>query len=173
MAAPPRRVPCPLPRACPAWRFTWRCSLATPPLPRHDSPFSRRYRGSLLSFLLPPAPAPPLPPFIFQKLPGVPHDLLHISYFVPQLLYRASVDFGERAEERREEREGWQPRGRGVVPARILIFLSAPLAGYIQNRLGPHLLFVSLTSKMVQAATAAKARPEKNRSAVEENRRDV
>lgn len=71
------------------------------------------------------------------------HDLLHISYFVPQLLYRASVDFGRGL----ERRQGLCGVGGGA--ARILIFLSAPLLGYIQNRPGPHLFFVSLASKAV------------------------
>lgn len=40
----------------------------------------------------------------------VPRDLLHISYFVPQLLYRASVDFGRGLE--RQRGRGTR-RGRG------------------------------------------------------------
>lgn len=77
-------------------------------------------------------------------------DLLHISYFVPQLLYRASVDFGRGLKS--GSGSGWGD-GVGGGAARILIFLSAPLLGYIQNRPGPHLFFVSLASKAVfQAA---------------------
>lgn len=142
--------------------------MAAPLVPPLEHRVLHPFRADPSADTLSPAPRfrstlqhPPPSSLHLAEVARVPHDLLHISYFVPQLLYRASVDFGRGLA--RRQRRPCGGCGRGCRRE----YLSSCRRRYSDtfkiDRPAFTLRFVSL-----EGGLGGVAAPEKNRSVYEQ-----